>query len=179
MWVGGIRERTIQNSRDTEILYVGTMGSSTSPNDCVFWLHHSNIDRLWADWQLQDNHWNLEYKGYLPVNLGPTSNESGYAVTDPMKPWGIYTPASVANFYLIDAKGYKYDKYFREKTKDRKVIKDENLDIEERHFMDNNLDKFKPKLELSDPTEIKSIFGSPENLKKSVNKKIFPLDPMD
>lgn len=29
----------------------GTMGMMTSPNDPVFWLHHCNIDRLWAVWQ--------------------------------------------------------------------------------------------------------------------------------
>jgi tyrosinase len=29
----------------------GTMLAMTSPNDPVFWLHHSNIDKLWGDWQ--------------------------------------------------------------------------------------------------------------------------------
>jgi tyrosinase len=29
----------------------GTMGSSRSPADPVFWLHHSFIDKCWADWQ--------------------------------------------------------------------------------------------------------------------------------
>jgi tyrosinase len=30
----------------------GTMASSTSPADPVFWLHHGFIDKLWADWQV-------------------------------------------------------------------------------------------------------------------------------
>ena len=30
----------------------GTMGLMTSPNDPVFWLHHCNIDRLWAQWMV-------------------------------------------------------------------------------------------------------------------------------
>jgi tyrosinase len=30
----------------------GTMGSSTSPADPLFWLHHAFIDKLWADWQV-------------------------------------------------------------------------------------------------------------------------------
>ncbi len=30
----------------------GTMNSPSSPADPIFWLHHANIDRLWADWQI-------------------------------------------------------------------------------------------------------------------------------
>lgn len=29
----------------------GDMGTSRSPNDPLFWLHHANVDRLWARWQ--------------------------------------------------------------------------------------------------------------------------------
>jgi tyrosinase len=29
----------------------GTMQTSTSPADPIFWLHHGFIDKLWADWQ--------------------------------------------------------------------------------------------------------------------------------
>ena len=29
----------------------GTMGTSTSPKDPIFWLHHGFIDKLWADWE--------------------------------------------------------------------------------------------------------------------------------
>lgn len=29
----------------------GTMGTASSPQDPIFWLHHANIDRLWAQWQ--------------------------------------------------------------------------------------------------------------------------------
>ena len=93
------------------------MSSGGSPNDPVFWLHHANIDRLWADWQLEENHWSLDHRGYLPVNTGP----NGINVNDPMLPWsnaGV-TPATVANFYSIDAIGYKYDKYFRSDIHDK------------------------------------------------------------
>lgn len=29
----------------------GHMGRSASPNDPIFWLHHANVDRIWALWQ--------------------------------------------------------------------------------------------------------------------------------
>ena len=29
----------------------GTMNTASSPADPVFWLHHANIDRIWAAWQ--------------------------------------------------------------------------------------------------------------------------------
>lgn len=31
----------------------GDMAGSSSPSDPVFWLHHANIDRIWARWQKQ------------------------------------------------------------------------------------------------------------------------------
>lgn len=27
------------------------MGTSSSPSDPVFWLHHAMIDKVWADWE--------------------------------------------------------------------------------------------------------------------------------
>ena len=29
------------------------MATSSSPADPLFWLHHANIDRVWAAWQKQ------------------------------------------------------------------------------------------------------------------------------
>ncbi len=36
---------------DVHVAVGGTMNSASSPSDPVFWLHHANIDRLWAQWQ--------------------------------------------------------------------------------------------------------------------------------
>lgn len=33
------------------VLVGGTMVSSASPSDPLFWLHHAFIDKIWADWQ--------------------------------------------------------------------------------------------------------------------------------
>jgi tyrosinase len=45
----------------------GTMVTMASPNDPVFWLHHANIDRLWAEWQRN----NPEVGWYLPARGAP------------------------------------------------------------------------------------------------------------
>ena len=44
----------------------GDMGPGTSPNDPVFFLHHCNIDRLWAAWQYAH-----PGAAYLPALGGP------------------------------------------------------------------------------------------------------------
>ncbi|MCX4661823.1 tyrosinase family protein [Streptomyces uncialis] len=65
----------------------GQMESSVSPNDPVFWLHHSFVDKLWADWHA----------------LHPTSAEylpAGGTVdvidlNETMPPWPNTTPQSM------------------------------------------------------------------------------------
>ncbi|HEU5119781.1 MAG TPA: tyrosinase family protein, partial [Candidatus Nitrosocosmicus sp.] len=112
VWVGG------WDSTGDQINQCGAMSYGGSPNDPVFWLHHANIDRLWADWQLNQEHWIMEHKGYQPLSGGPVNMN----VNDPMLPWHptiSITPARVANFYKIDSKGYKYVRYCRNTTKDR------------------------------------------------------------
>lgn len=74
----------------------GDMSPSTSPNDPVFFLHHCNVDRIWAMWQLRHPE-----SGYLPVSGGP----SGHNWNDPMYPWPT-TPADVWDHREL---GYVYD----------------------------------------------------------------------
>jgi tyrosinase len=73
-----------------------SMLSMASPNDPVFFLHHANVDRLWAQWQAQ--HPTL---GYLPTSSGPP----GHNLNDVMYPTSSTTPASVLNHTTL---GYTY-----------------------------------------------------------------------
>ena len=87
----------------------GTMGGMTSPNDPVFWLHHCNIDRLWALWQ-------RVHTGASPYQ--PASGAAfGHNLMDamifssvPPPPWlGTFTPAGVVEHHAL---GYQYDDEF-------------------------------------------------------------------
>lgn len=60
----------------------GHMGHPfTSPNDPIFFMHHCNIDRIWAEWQ-EDGHQGA------PHYPGPQSGEDeGHKLNDAMWPW--------------------------------------------------------------------------------------------
>lgn len=56
---------------------IGLVG--TSPNDPMFWLLHGNVDRLWAQWQV-NGHWG---NTWYPA----TSRFYGHGLNDLMWPW--------------------------------------------------------------------------------------------
>ena len=64
----------------------GTMGTFTSPLDPVFWMHHCNVDRLWAIWQEANPQWiNVEeiqdkFPKFLSVKLYGFYNRQGQAI---------------------------------------------------------------------------------------------------
>ena len=78
----------------------GTMAFNTSPNDPVFFLHHANIDRLWAEWERR--HGML----YAPVTGGP----HGHNLDDRMWPYytiGLHvTPRDMLDHHAL---GYVYE----------------------------------------------------------------------
>ena len=85
----------------------GNMVDMTSPNDPVFWLHHCNIDRLWAEWQAM----HPDEDAYLPEDGAPT----GQNLNEPMifnlpgerAPWREqFTPADVLEHRAM---GVRYD----------------------------------------------------------------------
>jgi tyrosinase len=79
----------------------GTMTGATSPNDPIFYMHHCNVDRLWARWQKR---WPSE--AYIPISGGP----NGHNLNDGMWPWSTESdppkPASIWDHSTLD---YAYD----------------------------------------------------------------------
>jgi tyrosinase len=75
------------------------MSGGFSPNDPIFFLHHANVDRLWAHWQTQrlaavpgstpENHYPP------PTQLSPFDGDPaplGHRLNDAMWPWIGTTP---------------------------------------------------------------------------------------
>ncbi|MFI9586016.1 tyrosinase family protein [Streptomyces sp. NPDC052236] len=71
-WRAIAPERGSQLHNRVHIWVGGDMGPGTSPNDPVFFLHHCNIDRLWARWQHQH-----PTVAYAPASGGPVGHNLG------------------------------------------------------------------------------------------------------
>jgi len=102
-------------------IWIGrSMAIMSSPNDPIFWLHHANVDRIWAEWQARrKQEWELqnpaqEYAYMMHYVQGPVN--PGHGLTDPMWPWdgGATTPARyIPGQELFDASGVNlYDWLF-------------------------------------------------------------------
>ena len=115
----------------------GHMGGAFSPNDPVFWLHHANVDRLWARWQatMLAAHPGTTHAHHYPSRedrnpFGGDLLPAGHHQDDLMWPWvgdaSGYAPADAAYLPLltgmeqrparrvrevfdIDALGYSYE----------------------------------------------------------------------
>jgi tyrosinase len=84
LWVGG----WVPNADPNQVIY-GTMMMMSSPNDPVFWLHHCNLDRLWAEWQRLH-----PAEPYRPSGTGAEIGPPGHNGNDPMQPWVRCSPLS-------------------------------------------------------------------------------------
>ncbi|MFM8774553.1 MAG: tyrosinase family protein [Actinomycetota bacterium] len=73
----------------------GTMAYNTSPNDPVFFVHHANIDRIWAAWELEGG------SHYKPSSGAPY----GWKATDTMWPWFDRT---INSWFGTERNGYRY-----------------------------------------------------------------------
>jgi tyrosinase len=78
----------------------GTMAANTSLNDPVFWLHHTNIDRIWSEWMRRHG------QSYLPETGGAV----GHNIDDPMWPYS-FLGMTITPRMMLDSRdlGYVYD----------------------------------------------------------------------
>jgi len=67
----------------------GQMGTERSPADPIFWLHHANVDRLWARWQ-------EKHPRQRPGNL-----------SEKLKPNGLFG-VQVSDTLKLTKLGYRY-----------------------------------------------------------------------
>jgi tyrosinase len=58
----------------------GDMGAMSSPNDPIFFMHHAQIDRIWAIWQ-------RKHPGVANYNDANISDGQGHGPGDNMWPW--------------------------------------------------------------------------------------------
>lgn len=89
IYVGGIWQQGKQNLQ-------GSITYDTSPNDPVFWLHHANIDRLWAAQEI------AQREHYAPQEGAAV----GWNGNDTMWPWHDRTINSWLNTFR---NGYRYE----------------------------------------------------------------------
>jgi tyrosinase len=76
----------------------GNMGAYMSPLDPIFWLHHANIDRLWAMWA-----------GQHPDGTTTDPDWLGYEVTGFVDTAGQDARRKVSDLLGTYALGYRYD----------------------------------------------------------------------
>lgn len=95
-WIGAAR---IHNN--VHVWVGGDMQSSSSPNDPIFFLHHCNVDRIWAAWQ--ERHPN---SSYVPDMAAPPALQF-HRIDDPL--YSIFeetvTPRQVLDYKTY----YEYD----------------------------------------------------------------------
>ncbi len=66
----------------------GNMSQMTSPEDPIFWLHHAQVDRLWAIWQSSYGHnQRSDYQVHSLSPGRPPSDLIGHRLTDRIWPW--------------------------------------------------------------------------------------------
>ena len=90
----------------------GSMAPGTSPDDPIFFLHHCNVDRIWALWQFL--HPGQNYPITVPTSTGVGTRPHG--LNDPMPPWTaapeIVAPKDLLNHTKMSLPGfssYTYD----------------------------------------------------------------------
>ncbi|KAH8891538.1 monooxygenase [Thozetella sp. PMI_491] len=73
----------------------GDMGPATSPNEPLFFLHHTNVDRVWAKWQGRNATRLADYSGFQD-----TSKTISASITDPMPIMELGESAPIVKDYM-------------------------------------------------------------------------------
>ncbi|MEU2869515.1 tyrosinase family protein [Streptomyces olivoreticuli] len=84
-WTVGA-DRGWTNHNRVHLWVGGQMTGGTSPNDPVFWLHHTFIDLIWARWQRK--HPGASYEPRKKVPAGDPQFGRVISLDEPMDPWG-------------------------------------------------------------------------------------------
>jgi tyrosinase len=90
----GLPQSNVPTHNAGHLFIGGHMSGGFSPNDPVFWFHHANVDRIWANWQANrltavpgsnpEDHWPS------PADLSPFDGRPaplGHRLNDAMWPW--------------------------------------------------------------------------------------------
>ncbi|TIB76409.1 Di-copper centre-containing protein [Wallemia mellicola] len=92
-------------------------GANASPNDPLFFVHHSNIDRIWAKWQDQDPENNKFAYGGFTFHNYTTEEGTGVASINDTLEFGFITDPVPVHYTMDYQKTYCYkyaDKDYRE-----------------------------------------------------------------
>lgn len=94
--------------------YVGTMQAlQTSANDPVFFIHHTNVDQIWTEWQAKEGNGGTD--GY--PKQGAEGLQAGWGPDDEIAPYAAHkdvpemmkTGITNASMLDIEELGYSYE----------------------------------------------------------------------
>jgi len=82
----------------------GTMGTFKSPLDPIFWCHHANVDRLWAEWQESNDFFKREapvknYQAWLNQDLKGFYDRKGMLLSPSRKAKDVIDPKDLGYLY--------------------------------------------------------------------------------
>ena len=97
-WIGPAR---IHNS--VHVWVGGDMLLATSPNDPIFFLHHCNVDRIWAAWQRR-----YPNASYVPDQSAPATLAM-HRIDDPLHTFFNENPRMTPRRMLAYEQYYRYD----------------------------------------------------------------------
>ncbi|MEO9824122.1 MAG: tyrosinase family protein [Paracoccaceae bacterium] len=89
----------------------GDMSSYFSPRDAIFWLHHGNIDRIWASWNAGGNaNTNDSDLTSFLFSASQRDRDGNVNASQFVGPNGSPIEYTVADLYSTQQMGYAYDR---------------------------------------------------------------------